>query len=156
MNLDQLSIRKKPYPLYSMGEFQKRHNIRQFSLQHAIKYGKVDYTKVGDYHIIVGTKLTENYQPVFYKGSKRCEGKSPEGMHGTNKDKKGRFIPLDELFHHDLIRRAKWIEDSNGHIEVGNAQYALDRGHVDFIKIGRERLIILSERTKNYRVKKQK
>lgn len=138
-----------------MGEFQKKHNIRQFALQKAIEGGKVDYTKVGNYHIVVGTKYTENYQPVFYTGSARCKGQSPEGSQGTNKDKKGRFIPLDELFHYPLIRRSKWQEDSNGHIGVGNAQYALDKGHVDFIKIGRERLIILSPRTKEYRVKKR-
>lgn len=156
MNLEQLSKRKTPFKLYSMGEFQKKHNIRQNALQYAIKVGKVDYTKVGDYHIIVGTKLTESYQPVFYKGSARCKGQSPEDHKASKKHNKGRLIPLDELFHYSLIRRSKWQEDSNGHIGVGNAQYALDKGHVDFIKIGRERIIILSERTTNYRVNKQK
>tara|TARA_R110000850_G_scaffold239322_1_gene364150 strand:+ start:979 stop:1449 length:471 start_codon:yes stop_codon:yes gene_type:complete len=156
MELKELSKKSKPYKVYSMGEFQKKHNIRQFALQYALENGKVDYTKVGNYHIVVGTKLTENYEPVYYTGSARCKGKDPEGKHGTNKDKKGRFIPLEELFKYPLIRRAKWIEDSKGHIQSGNAQYALDKHHVDFIKIGRERLIILSDKTKDYRVKKQK
>lgn len=138
-----------------MGEFQKKLNINQNALQYAIKEGKVDYTKVGNYHIIVGTPFTENYKPVYYKGSARCKGLSPDDVNGTNKDRKGRFIPLDELFRYPLIRRSKWQEDSNGLIGVGNAQYALDKGHVDFIKIGRERLIILSPRTTSYTVKKR-
>jgi hypothetical protein len=163
MELKELSKKKsKPYKFYSMGEFQKKHNINQYALQYAVKAGKVDYFRVGSYHVIVGTKLTMGYKPVHYKGAKRCTDIEPPikkpyvktEYSKVSRKNTGRRIPVLELFHYDLIRRKQWIADSGGHIGPGIAQVALDKCEIDFIKIGRERLIILSDRTKGYRVNK--
>ena len=133
------------------GDFMKLYpGIRQNSIQYAMKKGRIDYVKIDGEHFIVMTELTKAYNPVFYKGSKRCKGQKKEGLivkyHAT-----GGEMPVSEVFKKGVIlhRRGTFIKKYHPQATDSHIQWAQNNGKIAITMVGRKRIIVMNELTKS-------